>query len=166
MKKHLYILLIISIIVASGCASTRASAEKREEARTSGQESVQKLLESGDYFISVNKVFPRRNPGMDLVPDKNFLSVTRGTARINLAYIGRSFSIRPISAINVRGKIEDLSIRPGKKGSTITSMKVIGAGERFNVNIRVSYSGDCYLSINNGMLDSISYRGKIGQRSR
>ena len=166
MKKHLYILLIISIIVASGCASTRGYGEKREEIRSTGQESVQKLLESGNYFISVNKVFPRRYHGLDLVPEKNYFSVANGTARINLAYIGRSFSLRPISAINIRGKIEDLNITAGRKGSTITSMKVVGGGERFNVNIRVSYSGNCYLSINNGMLDSISYRGKIGQRSR
>lgn len=166
MKKNIYILLIISIIIASGCASTRASAEKREEVRADGQESIQKVIESGNYFISVNKVFPRRSLGMDLVPEKNYLSVVNGTARINLAYIGKSFSLRPISAINVKGRIEDLSIKSGRKEATITSMKVIGGGERFNVNIRVSYSGNCYISINNGSLDSISYRGKIAQRSR
>jgi hypothetical protein len=165
MKKYNYILLIISIIAVSGCASTRKYAEANEAGRNVGQATIQELLESGNYFIRVNKLYSSRYHGMDLVPGKNFLSVTNGIANINLAYIGRSFSIRPISAINVKGKIEEISIIPKKRGSTLASMKVIGGGERFDVDIRVSSSGYCSITINNGRLDSISYRGKIGKPS-
>lgn len=114
MKKHKYILLIISIIIASGCASTKDYAAKKESERAAGQAAILELLESGNYAIGVSKLYSGRYQGMDLVPSNNYLSISNGIARINLAYVGRSFSLRPISAINVRGEIEDISITPKK----------------------------------------------------
>lgn len=165
MKKHIFIILLIGLVVIPACVSTKEASESRDSKEAIKQAEIQRALESGNYFISVNRLFARRFHGLDLVPDNNYISIENGTARINLAYVGRSFSTRQISGINVRGKIEDITITPKRNGSSLTSMIVVGGGERFKLQIRVSSSGYCNININNGRLDNISYSGKISKRS-
>ncbi len=165
MKNKKYIILLITLVIASSCASTKQAGERREAERSDRQNQVQKAFESGSYMINITKLFTNRYHGLDLVPDKNYIFIENGIARINLAYVGKSFSTRPISAINVRGKIEDIAITSKKNGSNFASMIVVGGGERFNLNIRISASGYCSININNGRLDNISYRGKIRTNS-
>ena len=165
MKSYIYILFISVTVLASGCAATGEMAEKRQIERALQEKETLKVIESGTYLIRADKLFARRVSGMRLRPSHNFILVDDKMARINLAYIGRSFSTRAISGINLTGQIEKMDITPGKRGSNRITMRVRGAGELFNIYIHMSASGDCTIDINNARLDRISYRGRLADRS-
>lgn len=164
MRKELYIFLLAIVVLASGCASTGEYSKKRDLAKAELQQQVISSIESGNYVIRVNKLFTRRYSGMDLKPGNNYVLIENDKARINLAYVGRSYTTRAVSGINFTGIVEEKTITAKKKGSNIISMKIRGGGELFNVYIRISASGYCNISINNPRLDSVSYRGNLGLR--
>lgn len=161
MKNYRYIYLVALLVFASGCAGTGEMAQKREAERELQKEAVLKSLESGNFVIRASKIYARRYSRMDLKPTHNYLVVEENMARINLAYFGRSYSIRAISGINVSGQIEEMSITPGRKGSHHIEMQVRGSGELFTISVNVSASGECNMNITNARIDSVSYGGKL-----
>jgi len=164
MKTNTYIILLAAVTLVSACASSRELSKNREIVRAEQQQAVINTIESGNYVIMVNKIFTRRYTGMDLQPQNNYLVIENNKARINLAYIGRSYTTKAVSAINVTGIVEEKTITPKKKGSNLVSMRIRGGGELFNVNVRISATGHCTVNINNARLDNVSYRGKIDVR--
>jgi len=159
MRNKLYTLTAILLVLAS-CSSSNKSAS-RELKKTLKQGEVKYAVESNRYLIKVNRIHPRRGKTMDMKPSNNYIIVDQGYARINLGYIGRSYSSRSISAINMSGQIIKQEITLKAKGGFVIDMKVKQNNDTFNVNMRISDDGYCTVDLNHPHLDYITYSGNI-----
>ncbi|MBS0009859.1 MAG: DUF4251 domain-containing protein [Bacteroidales bacterium] len=160
MRQLIYIFLA-GILLASSCGTTgemRSSREERDSIRT---ENVRKALESNQMIIKVNRLHARYGKILDINPDHNFIIIDKDMTRISLAYVGRSYSSRPIAAINMRGKIQSSLIDTRRNGSYDLKIELGQDSEKFTLYMNISRNGFVSLSIVNPRIDFVRYSGTL-----
>ena len=75
---------------------------------------------------------------MDMIPTSNFIIVNGEIASISLGYIGRSYSIRQISGINLNGHTLEYKMQNNEsKGSYNIQMAVKAGSDKFDVYLTI-----------------------------
>ena len=98
---------------------------------------------------------------MEMNPEMNFIIIDRTRTRISLGYIGRSFTARPVAAINMQGEIYSREIDKKNKGVYDIRYELGQDNEKFIINMTVSINGYVNLSITNPRLDFVRYSGYL-----
>jgi len=159
--------IIISLIVMSSCTTTKEAkssrSELRKEKKLTDQAMVKNAVESKRYIIKFDRIYFTYGGIIQLIPRANYLIVDKERAILNTAYLGRQYDIKPISAINIRGKAEGYAETQNlSKGSYKIKMKVNNGGSNsFDVYINISKNGSCSASINSLKIDNITYAGYL-----
>jgi hypothetical protein len=159
--------IFFSLLVMSSCSTTKEAnssrAEARKEKKLLNQELVKNAIESKRYIIKFDKMYVNYGGIRILFPRANFLIVDRERAILSTAYQGRQYDIKPIAAINIRGKSLDYAVTDNlSKGSYDIKMKVNNTGSNtFDVYIKVSKSGTCTISVSSLKIDNVNYSGYL-----
>lgn len=125
-------------------------------------ENVQKAIEAEQFIIKVNRVHPPRGRMIDMKPSNNFIVLRQNSARISLAYVGRSYtSIHGISAINMTGEVVSKEILNAQKGAFNIKMKVRQNADVFTLHIDISKDGYASIKLSHPQIDNIRYSGKL-----
>jgi hypothetical protein len=158
---------IISLLVLSSCMSTKEAKLSRDELRREkkqiDQAMVRNAVESKKYIIKFDRIHYLNGGMIELVPRANYLIVDGEKAILNTAYIGRQFDIRPIVAINMRGRASKYAVTNNtSKGSYDIKMKVSNGGSAsFDVYITISKNGYCSTNVSSLKIDNVSYSGYL-----
>jgi hypothetical protein len=160
MKNIIYILLTI-IIITGSCATSGDVISSREERTAIKQENVTRAVESQQMVIKVNRLHTRRGQIMEMNPEMNFIIINNNRTRISLGYMGRSFTARPVAAINMEGEIYSRVIDKKDKGVYDITYELGQDNEKFTVNMTISINGYVNFSITNPRLDYVRYSGNL-----
>jgi hypothetical protein len=151
----------------SSCSTTKEAktsrVEVRKEKKLIEQATVKSAVESKRYIIKFDRLYFTYGGIRELIPRANFLIVDREKAILNTAYLGRQFDIKPISAINIRGRAVDYAVTDNlSKGSYEVKMKVNNGGSNtFDVFITISKNGYCSISVSSLKIDNVRYAGYL-----
>jgi hypothetical protein len=162
-----FILIITSVIFFSACASTKetrlAKAADKKAAEISNRESVKKAVEAKKYIIRLDRMYYAHGGYANLIPTSNYVIIDGQNAVINTAYLGRQYDIRPIVAINLRGKWENyVSKNNPEKGVYKINMEVKNSkSSRIDLMLEIGADGDCQVSIVSLKTDYLYYRGNL-----
>ena len=164
--KKLWILVLIPILMLSCTTSKEASSarsELRKEKRLTNELLVKNAVESRKYIIKFQRLYALRGSYFDLVPRANFIIIDGDRAAISTAYLGRQYDIRPIAAINTRGRAEDYQVLSKlDKGKYEISLKVDNGGPNsFTLFLTISKNGNCYASVSSLKIDNVRYSGYL-----
>ncbi|MEE4115309.1 MAG: DUF4251 domain-containing protein [Marinilabiliaceae bacterium] len=157
MKNNILFLSAILALITMSCSSSAKLS--RAEANELRGAMIHSLLENQHYVIKAEKMNLRRGGQLYLSETANYIKVNGDAARVNLAYMGRSYDLRGISGINMSGQITERSIVKKKNGNTLVSMRIEQNNDAFKFDILVSNSGRCTVNIYHPKIDPISYRG-------
>jgi hypothetical protein len=164
--KKLFI-LFISLMVMSSCTTTKEAKSSRVELRKgkklADQVMVKNAVDSKKYIIKFERIYFSYGGIIELIPRANFMIIDGEKAILNTAYMGRQYDIKPIAAINIRGRATDYSVTNNlSKGSYEIKMKVSNAGSStFDVFIRISKDGYCSASVSSLKIDNVRYSGSL-----
>ena len=124
---------------------------------------VKSAVEEKRYIIKLNRLYFTRGGQVDLIPRANFIIIDGEKAIISTAYLGRQYDIKPIAAINMRGKADDYALTNNiSKGSYDVKMKVNnGRNTSFDVYLNIGKSGNCTVSVSSLKIESIRYAGYL-----
>jgi hypothetical protein len=153
-------------LLFSSCAATWEAAnvkdQSRQEAKLERQLLLRQAVESGHFIIKLDRIYLSYGGFIDLVPRSNYIIVDGGKAKINTAYIGRQYSYRPISAINMRGETIHYKLKGDQsKGRYDIDMRVVQGGDAFDVYLSISESGTCSVSLSHPRISSVRYAGRV-----
>jgi hypothetical protein len=160
MKNIIYILLA-TIVITGSCATSGDVISSREERTAIKQENVTRAVESQQMVIKVNRLHTRRGQIMEMNPEMNFIIINNNRTRISLGYMGRSFTARPVAAINMEGEIYSRVIDKKDKGVYDITYELGQDNEKFTVNMTISINGYVNFSITNPRLDYVRYSGNL-----
>jgi hypothetical protein len=164
--KKLFV-LIISLMVMSSCTTTKEAKSSRVELRKgkklADQALVKNAVDSKRYIIKFDRIYFSYGGIIELIPRANFMIIDGEKAILNTAYLGRQYDIKPIAAINIRGRAIDYAVTDDlSKGSFEVKMKVRNAGSTtFDVFIRISKNGYCSASVSSLKIDNVRYAGYL-----
>jgi hypothetical protein len=164
--KKLFI-IIASFFVISSCSSTKegksSRSEFREEKKAIDQAMVKNAVHTKKYIIKFERIYFSYGGQIELIPRANYLIVDGERAIINTAYMGKQYDIKPISAINVRGRAMNYVVTDNlSKGTYDIKLKVDnGRTVSFNVFIRISKNGYCSADVSSLKIDNVSYSGYL-----
>ena len=159
--KRMAFLLISGILLAS-CASTKETKSTKLEKKVAEAEMIRRAVESRQYVIRLDKILTQGGGRADLVPKNNFFIMNSEIASVSLAYIGRSYFIRPISGINFNGQTTSYKMQSDpEKGLYNIQVEVEAGGNKFDFFLTIGTSGHCDISVNNPRIESTSYRGTL-----
>jgi hypothetical protein len=164
--KKLFI-LICSAIVLWSCTTTREAKssriEFRKEKNLAEQALVKNAVETRRYIIKLEKLYYSYGGIAELVPRANFIIIDRDRAIISTAYLGRQYDIKPIAAINTRGRAVDYAETARvSKGSYEIKLKVENGGANsFDLYLVIGKNGFCTASVSSLKIDNIRYSGYL-----
>jgi hypothetical protein len=164
MKTIIYILSVI--LIATSCSQGKiAKSErgiKRENMRVAEQAAIMKAVESGEFVISLDRIYFRNGGFTELVPSRNFIALDNESIVMRAAYMGRQYDFRPIQGIKIAAKKSTYILKsdPEGKGYEIKT-NVEKNGNQFDIYISISKNGYCDVSVNNIKLDNVRYTGRI-----
>jgi hypothetical protein len=164
MKKIAFLLSVVFVL--SACTTSKeltgSKAENRKFKKLAEQALVKKAVESRKYVIKVNRLYTIGGGTFELVPRSNFVIINGEIASISLGYMGRSYSSRPISGINLNGHTLDYKMQSDEtKGLYKVQMAVKAGADKFDVYITIGNEGYCTVSLNNSYIQSVSYYGTL-----
>jgi hypothetical protein len=164
MKKVAVILSVIFLF--SACSSTKELSSNRAEnkklKKLAEKAEVKKAVESRRYVIKVNRLYTMGGGSLEMVPTSNFVIVNGEIASISLGYVGRSYSIRPISGINMNGHTLEYKMQTDdSKGLYKVQMSVKAGSDKFDVYLNIGDDGSCSISLINPYIQSVSYSGTL-----
>ena len=143
------------------CSSYRDMASSREERNLMNQENVRMAIESQKMMVKVNRLHTRRGRIMDINPSTNFIIIDNNIARVSLAYMGRSFTTRPVAAINFTGEVYSSIVDTKRNGGYDIELEVGQENEKFTINLNISNNGYVSLNITNPRIDFVRYSGNL-----
>lgn len=164
MKK---IALVLSVIfLFSACSSTKElssnRAESRKQKKLAQQAEIKKAVESRRYVIKVSQLYTSGGGVLEMVPTSNFIIVNGEIASISLGYVGRSYSIRPISGINMNGHTIEYKMQSDESKGTYKIQMAVKAGtDKFDIYLIIGNEGNCSISLINPYIQSVSYSGTL-----
>ncbi|MDT8401493.1 MAG: DUF4251 domain-containing protein [Bacteroidales bacterium] len=160
MKNTLYIFLAL-ILFSASCSGIRDMQESRAERELMNQDNVKRAVESQQMIVKVNRLHTGRGRIMDINPTNNFIIIDRNLTRVSLAYMGRSFTTRPVAAINFSGQVVSSQVDTKRDGSYDIEMEVGQENEKFKINMNVSKGGYVSLTLTNPRIDFVRYSGNL-----
>jgi hypothetical protein len=164
MKK--LVIVIAVLIFISSCSATKESGssgiEVRKEKKLAEQAVIRKAVESKRFIIKFDRLYFSHGGIADLIPRANYIIIDGEKAIISAGYLGRQYDIRPIEAINMRGKLMnyELTDDPSKSIYDI-KLEVSNGRNSFEVYLRIGKSGYCSVSVSNLKIDNVRYSGHI-----
>ena len=164
MKKSLIFLTALLLITAPVVMARPDSVRKQErKARKEAEQSeIRNAIENGRFIIRLSRIHLRRGGFVDLVPRSNYIILDRGNAIINTAYLGRQYSARPVSGINMKGKAMSYELIDNKShGGYIVSFKANNGYDTFNVNMRITRNGLCNVTLSGLRIENVSFSGNV-----
>ena len=165
MKK--LVIIFISFLIISSCSTTKeansSNSVTRNEKKIAEQAIVKSAVEGKRYIIKLNRLYFNRGGQVDLIPRANYIIIDGEKAIISTAYLGRQFDIKPIVAINMRGKADNYALTSNvSKGSYEVKVKVEnGRNTSFDVYLNIGKSGNCTVSVSSLRIESIRYAGYL-----
>ncbi len=160
MKNKVYILLVIVFFTGS-CSSYRDMASSREEKALMNQENVTMAIESQQMMVKVNRLHTSRGRILEINPRNNFIIIDKKLARVSLAYMGKSFTTRPVAAINFTGQVYSSIVDIKRNGSYDIELEVGQENEKFKINLNISNNGYVRVNITNPRIDFVRYSGNL-----
>jgi hypothetical protein len=160
MKKTLFIsAALLSLVFISSCSpllKPGISGNKKVDEGT-----ISKAIESRKFIIKLEQLYTYGGI-VDLKPRANYILIDGNNAIISAAYFGRQYDVRPIAAINVRGKTTRYEVtRKISKGRYDISLKVDNGSNTFNVNLNIDKNGYASASVDNIRIQNARYGGYI-----
>lgn len=157
-----FVFIIIAALLLGSCASTKETKQTKAEKQAAEAESVKRAVESRQYVIRMDKIFIQGSGMADLVPKNNFFIMNGEIASVSLAYVGKTFFIRPISGLNFNGQTTSYKMQSGlDKGLYNIQVEVEAGGNKFDFFLTIGTSGNCNLSVTNPHIQSVNYRGTL-----
>jgi hypothetical protein len=106
----------------SSCTTTKESKssriELRKEKKLMDQALIKNAVDSKRYIIKFDRIYFSYGGIIELIPRANFMIIDGEKAILNTAYLGRQYDIKPIAAINIRGRAADYAVTDNlSKGS-------------------------------------------------
>jgi hypothetical protein len=158
--KYIVFILIGGLLITS-CSSSKEASSSKAERKNIEKEQVIHAVEARQYVIRLDKIISQTGTAF-LVPENNFFIMNGEIASVSLAYMGRSFYIRPISGINFNGQTVSYEMQKNtEKGSYDIQVKVEANGNRFDFYLSIGTSGNCSISVTNPNIQSVSYYGTL-----
>lgn len=165
MRKLLILVFVPLMMLSCSTSKEAASArsETRKEKKITDELLVKNAVESRKYIIKLQRLYSMRGSYFDLVPRENYIIIDGDKAVISTAYLGRQYDIRPIAAINTRGRAEDYEVTTKlNKGKYEVSLKVNNGGPNsFTVFLTIGKNGNCYASVSSLKIDNVRYSGYL-----
>lgn len=164
--KKLFIIICAGLVLSS-CSATREAKSSRVELRNeknlAEQALVKNAVETRRYIIKLERLYFSYGGIAELVPRANFIIINRDRAIISTAYLGRQYDIKPIAAINTRGKAVDYAETDKlSKGSYEIKLTVENGGANsFDLYLVISKNGFCTASVSSLRIDNIRYSGYL-----
>jgi hypothetical protein len=159
--------IFISLVVMASCTTTKEAkssrAELRKEKKAIDQALVKNAVESKRYIIKFDRIFATFGGMIQLIPRANYIIIDGEKAILNTVYLGRQYDIKPIAAIDVRGRALDYAVTDNlSKGSYEIKMKVKNSRSyAFDVYIRIGKNGNCTTTVSSLKTDVITYDGYL-----
>ncbi len=160
MKNIIYIFLAV-LLFSTSCSGLKNRQQVRAEKELMKREDVRKAVESQQMLIKVDRIYSHHGRIMDVNPRNNFIIIDRDRTRVSLAYFGKSFTIRPVAAINFTGKVNTASMDTKADGSYDLQFELGQGNEKFDVSIKVSASGYVNMNVINPRIDFVRYSGTL-----
>lgn len=154
------ILGLVSCTATKSTTSARATqkAIKAEETRMA----VESMVQSGSYLVKVDRLYSGRVSNAYLSPNQNYIIIDKGQLRMKLAYMGRSYNLRGIAAINMSANAEKYEVvRDTAKKKFDVRIKASQAGEPFDIFLTIDDSGYANVSVTNPRIETVRYYGKL-----
>jgi hypothetical protein len=159
MKNFVYI--IIASILLTSCASSKTKSTRLEK-KAAETEMVKRAVEARQYVIRMDKIFMQGSGMADLVPKSNFFIMNGEIASVSLAYLGRTYYIRPITGLNFNGQTTRYEMQSdAEKGIYSIHVEIQTNGNKFDFYLNIGTSGNCDLSVTNPHIQSVSYKGTL-----
>jgi hypothetical protein len=159
--KNLVFALIAAIFISS-CTASKENSVSKADKKAADQETVKRAVESRQYVIRLDRIYFHGGGTTELVPKSNFFIMNGEIASVSLAYIGKSYFIRPISGINFNGQTTRYEMQSdAEKGLYQIQVEIVTGADKFNFYLSVGTSGYCNISVNNPYIESVSYRGTL-----
>jgi Domain of unknown function (DUF4251) len=159
--KNIALILISGFLMAS-CASTKETKSTRAEKKAAEAEMVKRAVESRKYVIKMDKILVQGAGMVDLIPKANFFIMNGEIASVSLAYLGKTYFIRPITGINFNGQTTRYEMQSnGEKGIYNLHIEIETSGNKFDFYLNIGTSGSCDVSVTNPHIQSVSYRGTL-----
>jgi hypothetical protein len=159
------VFVFAGLLILSSCATSKvqektdakASADEKKYAR---REDIRQAVETRRFLIKFDRLYMARGQRIDLIPKANYIILDGDRATINAAYMGRQYSFRPISGINMTGKVVSFELKDKvDKGIYQINLKVSNDQNTFNVYLTIGANGNCDASLANYRIDRVRYTG-------
>jgi hypothetical protein len=158
--KYIISVLIGGLLITS-CSSSKEASTSRTERKNLEKELVMHAVEARKYVIRIDKIISQ-NGNADLVPENNFFIINGEFASVSLAYMGRSYHMRPISGINFNGQTVSYKMeKDTEKRLYNIQVEVESSGNRFDFYLSIGTTGTCTISVTNPYIQSVSYHGNL-----
>jgi hypothetical protein len=159
--KNLVFALIAAILISS-CTASKENSTTKADKKAADKEEVKRAVESRQYVIKMDKIYMQAGGATELVPNANFFIMNGEIASVSLAYIGKSYYMRPITGINFNGQTTRYEMQSdAEKGMYTINVEITKGADKFNFYLSIGTSGYCNISLNNPYIQSVSYRGKL-----
>ena len=160
--KNILVILLTGLFVSS-CASSRETASAKEQEKKLKQEEIANAIFARRFVVNFDRIYTDYGGIINLIPKSNYLIIDGERAILNAAYFGRKLTYPPIAGINIKGKAEDYRLtRNTAKGSFEIQMEVMRDKSRsFDVYLKVNSNGKCDASVNSIRIDNVRYSGHI-----
>ncbi|MDX9929115.1 MAG: DUF4251 domain-containing protein [Bacteroidales bacterium] len=160
------IIYLFALIISASCTSVREARTEAASQRSIREEqtriAIDKAVASGNFQVRMERLDGFRGQTIHLAHGVNYLVIDRGILRLKLGYIGRQYTFRPISAINMTARPSEYEMsRNPRTGNYEIEIKVSQAGEPFNIYLNINQRGICTTHISNPKIQTVRYTGRI-----
>jgi hypothetical protein len=160
------VLFLSSILLLVSCSTSNLSKtarnEQKLEKKAAKMEFVQKTIESGSFLIKMDRLQIPRGGYVFLSPISNYIIIKNGYVRMRLGYIGRTYDVRGITGINLKGQATKYELISDKsKGVYDMNIEVEDGGDIFKINLAINGDEYCDATVSNMRIETIRYSGHL-----
>ena len=159
-------IILTGFVILTSCATSKVEeSSKKESAEGKNiflQAEIRQAVEMRRFLIKFDRLYMSHGGTIDLVPKSNYLILDGNKVIISAAYIGRQYSYRPVSGIDMIGTAVSCEIKQKtSKGSYEIKMKVKNDKNTFDVFVTINNSGYCDASLASYKIDHVRYTGNF-----
>lgn len=162
MKTLLRITLILSVALATACATSRQAAEKEDTTK----QNVERQLNQRNYRINVGYMIPRRGIGR-AVSGPYSLSVNGEAIDSHLPYFGvvQSTPYGGGKALSFQDQIDQYSDEGWVKGKRTITLSTDNGEDTLTYTLTIYDNGQAVIRVKGNNRDEIAYRGVLNDIS-
>jgi hypothetical protein len=160
------IFIFTGLLILTSCATSKVEETTRKESVESKniflQAEIRQAVEMRRFLIKFDRLYISRGGTIDLIPKSNYLILDGDKVIISAAYIGRQYSYRPVSGIDMIGTAVSFEMKQNtSKGHYEIKMKVKNNKNTFDVFVTIKDSGYCDASLASYKIDHVRYTGNF-----